>query len=111
MARPSARACQIWATSQGRVVYASEGAEYVIGWTADELIGLDILAFVPEQYKHLHQSKFNETVRTGESPAAGQRRSLDALGRDGLVRPINLTLCAIDAIPRLFVAIIERRGL
>lgn len=108
---PEQAACLVWADSFGKVIYVTIGSEDVIGWTPAELIGQPIVVFVPDAYRILHQTKFEETVKTGVSPAAGQRRALHALGRDGLERPINLTLCALDAVPKLFVAVIEHRGL
>jgi len=111
MTRADTRACLVWATSQGQVLYVTPGAEDVIGWTPAQLIGQPILAFVPDKYRATHEESFERTVATGVSPAAGQRRALSAMGRDGMERPINLTLCALDATPRLFIAVIERRGL
>ena len=105
------RACLIWADETGTILYATGGAEDILGWTPNELLGQPILAIVPVADREQHQAKFEETVRTGVSPAAGQRRALAALGRDGIERPINLTLCALDATPRLFIAVVERRGL
>lgn len=105
------RACLVLADGTGTVLFATVGSEDVIGWTPAEILNQPIIAFVPEKYRGTHQAKFEETVKTGVSPASGQRRALAARGRDGVERPINLTLCSLDAVPKLFLAVIERRGL
>lgn len=81
-----------------KVVYATPGAEGIFGYVTDEMVGLDLVELVPEDYRHVHTGyvqRFGEAMQTR---SMGRRDTvLYGRERNGTTFPVEIGL-----FPRVF---------
>ena len=76
--------------ARGRIESVNRAAEKMFGYKAEELIGKDVKALMPEPYRSQHRSYIDKYVSTGEGSIFGAGREVTALRKDGSVFPIYL---------------------
>ena len=79
--------------TDGRIVEWNRKAEETFGWTRDEAIGLPLAAtVVPEGSRDAHGRAFARFVRTGGGPIVSRTLEVNAMRRDGVEFPIELSV-------------------
>jgi PAS domain S-box-containing protein len=82
------------ADTDNRIVYANQAVTPLLGWTASELVGREVVELVPPRLKERHLAGFRRFIATREAKIMGRAVRLPALRRDGSEVPIDLTLSA-----------------
>ncbi|MCO4842814.1 MAG: PAS domain S-box protein [Yoonia sp.] len=70
----------------------STGAEEILGFKADEVIGQNVNILMPEPNHSGHDGYLEHYVKTGEKKIIGMGREMDACHKDGTRVPIRLTV-------------------
>jgi PAS domain S-box-containing protein len=82
---------------QGRISYWNPAAERILGYTSAEAIGQDLHSLiVPPRYHEAHRAAFPAFRQTGQGPAMGKTRDLEARRKDGKEISVQLSLSAIQ---------------
>ena len=81
---------------RGRVSYWNRAAERIFGYTADEALGQDIHEWLaPESFRAVSLEHLNRFKETGQGSALGRIIELEAVRKDGVRIPIELSLSAV----------------
>lgn len=81
---------------KGEIIGWSDQAERIFGWTHAEAIGQELhKTILPQRYRAEHIKGLRHFVATGEGPLLHKVVEIDALHRDGLEFPIELTIAPI----------------
>lgn len=82
--------------TEGHVTNWNNQAEKLFGWTADEAIGKSLNElFIPERFREAHTkglARFNET---GKAHVLNRRLELNAINRQGVEFPLELTITKV----------------
>jgi len=82
--------------SKGKAVYWNPAAEQVFGYSAEEIIGSSIHAVLaPKHYREKASKGFSGFVKSGEGNAVGNLVELEAIRKDGVEIPIELSLSPV----------------
>lgn len=76
-----------------KILFATQGAEEIFGFMRDEMIGLDLVQIVPDEYKEVHPqhvSGFNDSPRARSMGKTD--RPLFGKERDGATFPVEIGL-------------------
>ena len=77
----------------GRIVEWNRKAEETFGWTREEAIGLPLVAtVVPEASREAHGRAFERFLRTGGGPVVNRTLEVNAMRRDGVEFPVELSV-------------------
>lgn len=83
------------ADRHGRIHYANRAAAWMLGYSAEEMSGLEIAMLVPEELREAHSKGLRRYLETGEGRViGGAPLELEARARDGTHIPIEITLNA-----------------
>lgn len=76
-----------------KITYATEGAEKIFGYVTDEMVGLDLVSLVPDEYKGVHAEHVRGFGEAMQTRSMG-RRDKPLLGkeRDGATFPVEIGL-------------------
>lgn len=81
-----------------KVVYATPGAELIFGYVTDEMVGLDLIELVPEDYRHGHTGYVEGFGQAMQTRSMGRRdTTLYGRERNGKSFPVEIGL-----FPRVF---------
>ena len=76
-----------------KVVYATPGAERLFGYVTEEMEGLDLIALVPEDFRHAHVSHVEQFGKAMQTRSMGRRdTTLYGRERDGKTFPVEISL-------------------
>jgi len=79
--------------TDGRIVEWNRKAEETFGWTREEAIGLPLVAtVVPEASREPHLHAFARFVQTGGGPVVNRTLEVNAMRRDGIEFPVELSV-------------------
>ena len=79
--------------TDGRIVEWNRKAEETFGWTREEAIGLPLVAtVVPEASREAHGRAFERFLRTGGGPVVNRTLEVNAMRRDGVEFPVELSV-------------------
>lgn len=76
-----------------KIVFATQGAEEIFGFMRDEMVGLDLVTIIPDEYRGGHPryvENFNSSPRARSMGKSSS--SLFGRERDGLVFPVEIGL-------------------
>lgn len=82
--------------AQGRIQSFNRAAEKMFGYTAKEVLGVDVHVLIPDSHRGDHSRYVNDYIRTGSSTIIGSGREVLAQRKDGAVFPIFLAASEID---------------
>lgn len=92
----------------GTVTLFNRGAERMFGYSADEVIGRNLIMLMPAPYRDEHAEYVAHYERTGAAKAIGRIRDVHALRKSGEVFPIELSVSeARYGADRIYTAIIR----
>jgi diguanylate cyclase (GGDEF)-like protein/PAS domain S-box-containing protein len=80
----------------GRVIEWSLAAERTFGWIRKEALGgLLTETIIPQRYREAHQAGFERYLKSGEQRLLGRRIEIQALRKDGVEIPVELSITPI----------------
>jgi two-component system sensor kinase FixL len=92
----------------GRIEQFSHAAQLVFGYTADEIIGQNVRALMPEPYRREHDGYLHRYHTTNEPRIIGIGREVRAQRKDGTIFPCELAVGKVaGAEPARFVGFIR----
>jgi PAS domain S-box-containing protein len=93
----------IAADPDGRIVYVNAAAELLLGWTADELGGAELVSVIPERFRDRHVEAFAKFAASGEGQLLGRPLRVPARRKDGTEIPIEMVISRTVVSDRHFV--------
>jgi PAS domain S-box-containing protein len=76
-----------------KIVYATPGAEGIFGYVTDEMVGLDLVALVPDEFRSAHTGHVEGYGRHLQTRSMGRRDTvLYGRERDGATFPVEIGL-------------------
>ena len=78
--------------AQGTVRLFNGGAERLLGWTADEVMGRNIYMLMPSPHREALDDYLRDHLQSGMTKGSGAGRELDAVRKDGSLVPIRLAV-------------------
>ncbi|WP_254762266.1 PAS domain S-box protein [Natrinema marinum] len=104
----SATFAVVTASDDGRIQYANDAVESVVGYTPGELVGERISTIVPAKYRNSHRDTIARYLRTGDRSLDWDWVELDALHADGHEVPVGISFgeALVDG-EHLFTAVIR----
>jgi len=81
---------------QGIIGTFSPGAEDILGFRADEVIGRNVNMLMPEPDRSRHDGYLEHYIKTGEKKIIGIGREMDAGHKDGSRVPVRLTVSELE---------------
>jgi two-component system sensor kinase FixL len=82
----------VTADARGRIISWNAGAEALVGYTADEVIGENLKLLMPEHDSLSHDAHLTAYLETGETTMLGRGRTVDGRRKNGSVFPMDLVL-------------------
>jgi PAS domain S-box-containing protein len=76
-----------------KIVYATPGAEKIFGYVTDEMVNLDLITLVPEDFRHSHVQHVEGFGKAMQTRSMGRRDTiLYGRERDGKTFPVEIGL-------------------
>ena len=88
--RENAADALITTDQRGRITDFNRAAEDLLGYSAQEVQGLNIRLFMPEPVKAAHDGYMQRYLETGEGNTVGKIRTVEARRKDGTLFPAEL---------------------
>lgn len=88
------------ADDANRIVYVTEQAAHVLGWTVADLTGQRLTVIVPPALRDAHLAGFTRYRVTGSTRVIGRDLELPALRRDGSVVQVQLRISVLEGPDR-----------
>ena len=85
----------------------NKAAERLFGYTAEEVIGLNVKVLMPSPYHEEHDGYIQGYLKTGKAKIIGIGREVTGLRKDGSVFPMDLSVSEIKGSQRLFTGIVR----
>ncbi len=93
----SAQDAILMMNARGQIVFWNPAAERVLGYTADEALGLNLHKLLaPERYHDAHNQAFPGFLQSGRGSAIGQNLELHAIRKDQKEITVALSLSAFQ---------------
>ena len=89
----------------GRVVLANSVARQLLGYPEEEIIGLEVEALMPQQYRAHHRHYREAFNKNPEKRSMGSRVALVAQARDGKELEVDIGLSPFHAGKRLYTLV------
>ncbi|MFH1480229.1 MAG: PAS domain-containing sensor histidine kinase [Pseudomonadota bacterium] len=85
----------------------NKGAELIFGYGSD-IIGMPVTTIIPERYRKAHMEGVKRFVKTGERHIIGKKVELEAVRKDGIEFPVELSLSSWQSSSGVFFGAIIR---
>ncbi|MFY8136449.1 MAG: PAS domain S-box protein, partial [Aquimonas sp.] len=96
------------ADADGRIQSFNRGAERLFGWSEKEILGRHLRRLIPPPLFDPLRVEFRRLLKTGQPQVLGEGGELQALTRDGSLRPVRVSVGRADSHGRpLFVAFVR----
>jgi len=86
----------VLANHQGRIISWNPAAEFMFGYSAEEIFGQPLTAIMPSRYREAHTKGIERLQRTGEARVLRKTVTLHGLRKNGQEFPIELSLNSWD---------------
>ncbi len=95
--------------AKGRVTLANERAQHVFGYTAAELVGLEIAHLMPPRFREAHRTDEARFREHGVARLMGSDREILGLHQDGREIPLEIGLAPIRrrGQPLMLVSVVD----
>jgi PAS domain S-box-containing protein len=77
---------------EGVIETFNQAAQRIFGYSADEVIGRNIIMLMPESYRSAHQQHLKSYISTGQSKVMGHGRTIEGLRKNGTSFPLRLAV-------------------
>lgn len=82
--------------ARGRITRWNAQAEAMFGWRREEIIGKELAdTMIPPAFRDAHRIGLGRYLKTGEGPLMNRRVELEALRKNGIAFPVELTVTPI----------------
>ena len=81
---------------QGIVLFFNAGAELMLGYHVDEVVGQNVSMLVPSPYQQAHDGYLRHYLETGEAGIIGKSRDFEIIRKDGTKLSINLRVTEME---------------
>lgn len=98
----------VTANERGTIVFWNATAERILGYTAEEATGRNVVELVPERFREAHGRGLLRVADSGESRLSGRTVEMLALRRDGSELPVELSLARWKAGGEVFFTAMMR---
>jgi len=88
--------------SGGHIIFWNQGAECILGYSADEARGRPITFIMPERFREAHQKALNRLISTDKSKIIGRTVEIFGLRKDGCEFPLELSLATWNIRGEIF---------
>jgi len=79
--------------ADGKVIDWNRQAEVIFGWCRQEALGLSLGGMIiPATHRDAHAAGMKRYLETGEGPVIGKMVEIEAVRRDGVLIPVELTI-------------------
>ena len=82
----------IYIDNLGEIISWNQAAEKIFGYSAEEMVGSQVNAIIPERNRKAHKEGIARVIETGETRIIGKTVELSGLRKDGTELPIELSL-------------------
>lgn len=83
--------------NKGEITFWNPQAESIFGWKSEEVLGRNIAdVIIPENMKSSHHSGMDRFLSTGKSTILNQLLELNAVNKNGVEFPVELTVVHIE---------------
>ncbi len=97
--------CIVLMREDGRIAFANSKAATLLGYTADELVGLPLETIIPERFRQRHVERSTAYLAAPvERSMASRLEDLWALCKNGREVPVDISLSPIETVGGLLVA-------
>lgn len=104
----SARDGIVTVDDRGRITGWNAGAEALLGYPREEILGSPVTALIPAEFRAAHAEGFATATTAGLSSAAGRPLELAAVRRDGETVAVEVSLGSWDADGRRYFSAVLR---
>lgn len=92
----------------GRITLFNRAAEDIFGFTADEVLGQDVVVLMPSPYREEHGDYLRAYEETGVPKAIGRIRTVEGLRKSGETFPMELSVSEVRVADEvLYTAVIR----
>jgi len=95
-------------TDRGIVIFWNKGAEAMFGYAAEEMIGRDVTAIIPERFRAAHGKGLIRAASAGKVSGDGNMTKLIGCRKDGTEIPIEFSLATWSVRGETFFTAIIR---
>jgi PAS domain S-box-containing protein len=93
---------------RGIIESANPAAERIFGYTAEEMVGRNVGALMPEPHRESHDAYLSQYMKTGEARVIGIGREIVGRRKDGTLFPMDLSVSEVHlAERRLFTGFVR----
>jgi PAS domain S-box-containing protein len=94
--------------ADGKILSFNQGAELMLGYVSDDIIGQNISTIVPEPYKQEHDAYISNYLKTGNAHVIGKEREFEVVKKDMGTLPISLRVTQMSFRDEsLFIGVIH----
>ena len=104
----SASDAVIAADSDGRVISWNQAAQSIFGYSQEEALGMNLTALMPKRYRERHEKGMNKFLSHKTGRMVGRTMELEALAKDGVEFPIEISLGSWESDGKTYFAGILR---
>ncbi|WP_346622014.1 SpoIIE family protein phosphatase [Blastococcus montanus] len=87
------------ADAEGRVTYVNPAVSRLLGYEAEEMLGLPLTAIMPQRFRRGHGGRITRFLTTGQGELVGSTTQLPALHASGEEVSIDVTLARVEPFP------------
>jgi diguanylate cyclase (GGDEF)-like protein/PAS domain S-box-containing protein len=82
--------------ADGRITEWNAQAEAMFGWRRDEVVGKELAnTLIPPALRDAHRTALGHYLKTGDGPILNRRVELEALRKNGMTFPVELTVAPV----------------
>ncbi|HEU0193994.1 MAG TPA: SpoIIE family protein phosphatase [Gaiellales bacterium] len=82
--------------AEGRIVEANQAIETLLGWPAEEVVGMRVGDLLAEPARAEHEAALHAYLAGGRADATVRRVEVEARRKDGSTLPVELTATRVD---------------
>ena len=94
--------------SRGKIIFWNRQAEFMFGYSCEEILGRPATVIMPQRYRDAHKNGMQRIVSKGKSSASGKVLELEGLKKDGTEFPLELSLAKWETSEGSFFTAIIR---
>lgn len=90
---------------QGEIILSNESIKQMLGFSSEEIIGLNVEALMPKMYREHHAYLRNDFFKRPEKRSMGKGKNLVVLTKDGSELVVDISLSPINSNNDRFVLV------
>jgi PAS domain S-box-containing protein len=94
--------------SRGNVTFWNPSAESIFGFTAQELMGRNLIPLIPERYRELHSAGLRRVMESEENTLVGKTVEMEGLRKDESEFPVEISLTSWRSAGQKFFTAVVR---